>query len=69
MDCCVQWDASRKQLDSEMKHPVILPHRHHVADLIIKDHHTNVGHMGQETVLSFLTRKYWIVKDQLFMEC
>ena len=31
---------------------VILPYKHHVTDLIIKQCHENLGHMGQESVLS-----------------
>ena len=38
----------------DLKHPVILPYKHHITDLIIKDHHLKVGHMGQESVLSSL---------------
>ena len=47
-----------------LKHPVILPYKHHVTDLIITDHHLNVGHMSQESVLSSLRHKYWIVKGR-----
>lgn len=54
----------RAPLSYELKHPVILPYKHHVTDLIIKDHHLNVGHMGQESVLSSLRRKYWILKGR-----
>ena len=39
-------------LGDERKHPVILPYKHHVTDLIIKQCHENLGHMGQESVLS-----------------
>ena len=42
----------RAPLSYELKHPVILPNKHHVTDLIIRDHHLKVGHMGQESVLS-----------------
>ena len=36
----------------EKKHPIILPYKHHVTDLIIKQYHESLGHMGQECVLS-----------------
>ena len=45
-------------LSYDLKHPVILPYKHHVTDLIIKDHHLKVGHMGQESILSSLRQKY-----------
>ena len=48
----------------DLKHPVILPYKHHVTDLIIKDHHLKVGHMGQESVLSSVRQKYWILKGR-----
>ena len=51
----------------DLKHPVILPYKHHVTDLIIKDHHLKVGHMGQESVLSSLRQKYWILKGRSAM--
>ena len=51
-------------LSYDLKHPVILPYKHHVTDLIIKDHHLKVGHMGQESVLSSLRQKYWILKGR-----
>lgn len=51
-------------LSYDLKHPVILPYKHHVTDLIIKDHHLKVGHMGQESVLSSLRHKYWILKGR-----
>ena len=52
----------RAPLPYELKHNVILPHKHHVTDLIIRDHHQRMGHLGQESVLSSLRRKYWILK-------
>lgn len=40
----------RTPLSYELKHPVILPYKHHVTDLIIRDHHQRMGHLGQESV-------------------
>lgn len=51
-------------LSYDLKHPLILPYKHHVTDLITKDHHLKVGHMGQESVLSSLRYKYWILKGR-----
>ena len=48
----------------DLKHPVILHYKHHLTDLIIKDHHLKVGHMGKESVLSSLRQKYWILKGR-----
>ena len=38
----------------EKKHPILLPSKHNVTDLIIKQYHESLGHMGQECVLSSL---------------
>ena len=41
---------------NERKHPIILPYKHHVTDLIIKQCHENLGHMGQESLFVILER-------------
>ena len=48
----------------ERNHPIILPYKHRVTDLIIKQCHENVGHMGQESVLLSLRDTVWIVKGR-----
>ena len=35
-------------IDYDAKHPIILPYRDHVTDLIISQHHQKTGHLGQE---------------------
>ena len=52
-------------IKNEAKHPIILPYRHHVTDLIISQHHQKTGHLGQEFVLSSLRQLYWIIKGRL----
>ena len=52
------------QLDENMKHPVILPYKNRVTDLIVQSYHEDVGHMGQETVLARLRSRFWIVKGR-----
>ncbi|XP_072168946.1 uncharacterized protein [Diadema setosum] len=44
------------------KHPIILPHDHHVTRLIIEHHHHLVGHSGAGMTWSSLREQYWIVK-------
>ena len=43
-------------IDYESKHQLIMPHRHHATDLLIMQQHQAAGYMGQEYVLSPLTR-------------
>ncbi|XP_067029999.1 uncharacterized protein [Acropora muricata] len=45
-----------------LKHPIILPNKHHVTDLIIRHYH-QVGHVGATQVLAAIRRKFWILKS------
>jgi len=51
----------RAKIPYDAKHPVLVPKESHVAKLLIRHCHFQVGHMGRETVLSKLRGKYWIV--------
>ena len=51
-------------IDEENKHPMILPSKHHVADLVIRHYHELNGHMGQESVLTSLREKFWVLKGR-----
>ena len=44
----------------DAKHPIILPYRDHVTDLIIAQHHQKTDHLCQEYVLSSLRHQYWV---------
>ena len=46
-------------LHERMKTPIIIPHDHRVAMLIVRDLH-NSCHLGQEWLISLVRRKYWI---------
>ena len=43
---CVRGRLERAAIKLCAKHPVILPSKHHVADLIIRDCHEREGHVG-----------------------
>ena len=49
-------------LDFERKHPVILPGKTHVVELLMRDTHVKVGHMGKDAMLCHLRAKFWIIK-------
>ena len=51
----------RASLEYEAKHPVILPKKNHVSNLIIHHYHQLSGHSGLEYTLSLTRRKYWII--------
>ena len=52
-------------IDFNAKHPLILHGNHYVTTLLVRDCHENIGHSGQNFVLSTLREKYWIVKGRL----
>ena len=54
----------RADISHEAKHPLILPNKHHVTDLIIQECHASEGHSGQDHVLSNLLQEFWIVKGK-----
>ncbi len=45
----------------EMKHPLLMPYKHHVTTLIIRQIHECSGHVGRNHVLSELRLKYWVL--------
>ncbi|XP_071490097.1 uncharacterized protein [Diadema antillarum] len=49
-------------LDYDEKHPVILPHDHHVTRLLISHHHHLVGHSGAGMTWSSLRTRYWVIR-------
>ncbi|XP_072172027.1 uncharacterized protein [Diadema setosum] len=49
-------------LDYDEKHPVILPHDHHVTRLLILHHHHLVGHSGAGMTWSSLRTRYWVMR-------
>ena len=51
-------------INEEAKHPMVLPSKNHVTDLVIRYYHEMVGHMGQESVLACLREKFWILKGR-----
>ncbi|XP_030836004.1 uncharacterized protein LOC115921870 [Strongylocentrotus purpuratus] len=52
---------NKAALPEEAKHPVILPKRGHVSELILRHIHENSGHMGRNYVLAKLQQRYHIV--------
>ena len=48
----------------DSKHQMILPQNHHVTTLIIRFFHQQLGHCGQEQLLSRLREEFWIIKGR-----
>jgi len=55
---------TNSQLEEDAKHPVILPHAHHISRLIVESCHLNTGNAGVERVLAEIRRKFWILKGR-----
>ncbi|XP_044180257.1 uncharacterized protein LOC122961557 [Acropora millepora] len=55
---CVGGRLRRAPIEQEQRHPVILPKKHHVVDLIVRHYHLLSGHSGQEYVLSLIRKSY-----------
>ena len=51
-------------VNEDLKYPYILPSDHRVTELIIQHSHKSVCHKGQESVLSTLRERFWIVKGR-----
>lgn len=56
----VGWRLSKAALPEESKHPLILSKDQHVATLILRHIHRQLGHSGKNQTLSTLRKKYWI---------
>ena len=48
-------------VSSEAKRPILLPAKHHVADLIIKENHELSNHSGIKGTLNRIRERYWIL--------
>jgi hypothetical protein len=60
---CVGGRLSRANtISEELKHPIIVPRKSHIAKLIIRERHELLGHTGRNHVLSILRQRYWILK-------
>lgn len=43
----------------EKRHPILLPHQHHVTRLIVEQEHINSLHAGPQNLLARIREKYW----------
>ncbi|KAB0802863.1 hypothetical protein PPYR_05049, partial [Photinus pyralis] len=49
------------QIEYDQKHPIILPKKSIITDLIIIREHKKLLHAGQKQILSSLNLKYWLI--------
>lgn len=56
------------------KHPLLLPAKHYVTRLILRYHHEILLHVGNQTVMSNVRKKYWPINakreiKQIILNC
>ena len=62
---CVGGLLEKASIGFSAKHPMILPGRHHVTDLIIRDCHEREGHVDAGQILASIGQKLWILRGHV----
>ena len=57
------------EIETDAKHPVLLPKDHHLSHLIIPHCHRVSDHSGMERTLSLIRQKYWITHARASVRC
>ncbi|XP_066945208.1 uncharacterized protein [Macrobrachium rosenbergii] len=52
---------SKAAMDSDVKHPMLLPQHSHVTTLIVRDAHERLGHAGRNHTIAAIRERFWIV--------
>ena len=56
----VEGRLEKSPIPFSAKHPMILPQKHHITELIIRHYHQREGHMGPRQVLAAIRQSFWI---------
>ncbi|XP_013409147.1 uncharacterized protein LOC106172792 [Lingula anatina] len=59
---CVGGRLQNAAISTSQKHPKILPHDHHVTEIIVRHYHIKEGHVGAYHVLSVIRQEFWITR-------
>ena len=57
----VRGRLERSSISFDMKHPIILPQKHHIRKLIIRHYHGLEGHMGSRQVPAAIRKIFHII--------
>ena len=49
-------------IDVDMKHPIIMPQRSHLTELVIRQHHDKLGHAGTNHTWASLDNAFGLSK-------
>lgn len=55
---------SKSELPYDKKYPILLPYKHPLTDMIIKQEHERLLHAGAQGVLASLRRKFWPINGR-----
>ena len=61
----VAWVGGRLaqlDIDVDMKHPIIMSKCSHLTELVIRQYHNKLGHVGTSHTWASLRQRFWIVK-------
>lgn len=50
---------SQSELPYDQKHPLLLPSRNRIVNLMLKQEHVHLGHAGPHTTLSNFRLRFW----------
>ena len=62
---CVGGRLRNAPITEDAEHPILLPKKHHVTDLIVRKYHEELAHAGREHVLASVRLKFWIIKGRV----
>jgi len=49
----------RANLPYDQKHPIVLPARHHITEIILRQEHVRLQHCGPQQLLASIRTRYW----------
>ncbi|XP_068222567.1 uncharacterized protein [Palaemon carinicauda] len=58
---CIGGRLSLANISPSERHPIILPYKGHLTDMVIQYYHEHSNHMGAMHVLSLMREKFWVV--------
>ena len=59
--CALEEDWEGHYYPLIKKHPINMPQRHNVTELIIQHYHLHEGHIGLKQVLAAIRKSFWII--------
>ena len=54
----------RADISFDAKHPMIVPSKHHLVDLVIQHYHKREGHSGARIVLAAIQKDFWKLRGR-----